>query len=186
MRRLTTLSQRPFPTLFRPPIQLASCLLSKPILSWPVTYICRDYSTRPNDSAKTIVSSHFVVDESEIIQFLERKGLIFKLSGKEIVLKYCNFCSKPHFEKPDNLWKLYIDRHSGAFFCHRCQYKGNWCFFAHHRIDFKRAPSDISQSIFSPAANFTNKEPESKLFLEPAKATQFRENLDGKAYAPVL
>ena len=40
-------------------------------------------------------------------------------------MKYCPLCSKPHYDKPDNMWKLYISTSSGAYNCFRCGSTGS-------------------------------------------------------------
>jgi twinkle protein len=51
-------------------------------------------------------------------------------------LRYCPFCGKAHGEKVDNLWKLYVRKADGAFFCHRCGNSGSWW-------DFKQRLGDL-------------------------------------------
>lgn len=94
----------------------------------------------------TFVSSHFRIDEHELRSYLDRKGLVINVrvhriarshplltraracqaTPKHFVVKFCPLCARPHMNKPDNLWKLYIKREDGAFFCHRCGIKGSW------------------------------------------------------------
>lgn len=62
----------------------------------------------------------------EVEQFLGSKDVIHKKQGGEVVVKFCPVCPKPHYNKPDNLWKVYIHDASGAFNCFRCQSKGSW------------------------------------------------------------
>jgi hypothetical protein len=93
-------------------------------------------STPTEGRRSTFMSSHFRIDEFSVIQYFERKKMIYKIQGNEIVVKYCPLCPKPHGDKLDNLWKLYFERSSGVYFCHRCQARGSWyarVFFADTR-----------------------------------------------------
>lgn len=84
----------------------------------------------------TFVSSHYQVDEAEVTAYLKRKGCVWRAAGPErLTVKECPFCH-PTRGKPDNLWKLYVRRQDGAFFCHRCGASGSW-------FDFKKRNGDI-------------------------------------------
>lgn len=66
----------------------------------------------------------------EIARLLEHQGFKYTLNNSDqFVVKDCPFCpaAKGH---ADNLWKLYIDKKSGLFFCHRCEAKGHIRQFA--------------------------------------------------------
>jgi twinkle protein len=69
------------------------------------------------------VSSHFSISEDEITHFFSRKSLVWKRSGEELVVQTCPTCPD-HKYKMDNLFKLYISKRTGQFFCHRCGNKG--------------------------------------------------------------
>ncbi len=84
----------------------------------------------------TFVSAWFKIDESDIVSYLERKGLTHRLNANEVVVKNCPFCHD-HKDKPDNMWKLYISRNTGAYMCQRCGKSGSW-------FDLKRALGDIA------------------------------------------
>nr|AAZ06404.1 mitochondrial helicase twinkle [Acanthamoeba castellanii] len=81
------------------------------------------------------VSSHFSISEDEITHFFSRKSLVWKRSGEELVVQTCPTCPD-HKYKMDNLFKLYISKRTGQFFCHRCGNKGSW-------FDFKRLYGEI-------------------------------------------
>lgn len=61
------------------------------------------------------------------------------------------FCPKPHYNKSDNLYKLYyflisydcryISKKTGAFICHRCGTCGSW-------FDFKRKLGDLQGILY--------------------------------------
>jgi twinkle protein len=87
-----------------------------------------------SSSSTTFVSNYYKVQESDIIDFVQRKGMIHKIVSSEIIIKDCPFChdTKNNFS---NLWKLYIHRHSGAYLCHRCGNKGSWYDFK-NRLQF--------------------------------------------------
>jgi twinkle protein len=74
----------------------------------------------------TFVSSHFQLERSELSQTLSHHGLDAKESGDHLIVRECPLCSKPTMGRADNMWKLYILKASGAFFCHRCGTKGSW------------------------------------------------------------
>ena len=54
-----------------------------------------------------------------------------RCTTSHVVLRICPFCPKPHNDKLDNMFKLFIKLGDGAFFCHRCNASGSW-------YDFKR------------------------------------------------
>ncbi len=61
----------------------------------------------------------------EITGMLDANGMRYKESSTgQLVVKNCPFCSDTK-GKIDNLWKLYIHKENGLFFCHRCQTRGN-------------------------------------------------------------
>lgn len=49
-----------------------------------------------------------------------------RATSTHVILRECPFCSKPTNDKPDNLYKLYVQVGSGAYFCHRCGAGGSW------------------------------------------------------------
>jgi twinkle protein len=76
----------------------------------------------------TFVSSYYKVDADDIKDLFKRKNLKFKSQGEHFVVCECPFCS-PTAGKADNLWKLYLKKSDGAYFCHRCGQKGSWFDF---------------------------------------------------------
>ncbi|KYQ94381.1 T7-like mitochondrial DNA helicase [Tieghemostelium lacteum] len=78
-----------------------------------------------NYNNNTFVSSHYKVNVDNILQYLDRKKLVYKIVGQEIIIKECPFCPDTK-GKFDNLWKLYISKETAAYFCHRCANKGSW------------------------------------------------------------
>ncbi|GAM20688.1 hypothetical protein SAMD00019534_038630 [Acytostelium subglobosum LB1] len=89
-----------------------------------------------NNNDKTFVSSYYKVNEENVLSYLDRKKLLYRISGHEIVVKECPMCPDTK-GKLDNLWKLYISRETSTFFCHRCSNKGSW-------FDFKANLGDLS------------------------------------------
>ncbi|KAG2378480.1 hypothetical protein C9374_008119 [Naegleria lovaniensis] len=87
-----------------------------------------NYPNTDSDSFNTFVSNYYKINENDIQEFLTRKGLPFRTVMNEIVIKDCPFCHDTK-GKITNLWKLYINRHTGAYFCHRCGSKGSWFDF---------------------------------------------------------
>jgi len=52
-----------------------------------------------------------------------------RTSPSHVILRECPFCPKPHNNKVDNMYKIYVKIGGGAFFCHRCGAKGSWYDF---------------------------------------------------------
>ena len=48
----------------------------------------------------------FQIDENSIVEYLTRKGYSYKENSDEFMIRECMFCPKPHYNKPDNLYKL--------------------------------------------------------------------------------
>jgi hypothetical protein len=89
------------------------------------------------------------------LEYIQSKGLEHKLSSNQIVLKMCPFCG-------DTRGHFYIDSaEGGAFFCHKCQERGNLIVLQRHlgdrvyqnskdpgnRNDSKKSPTSISQAF---------------------------------------
>lgn len=68
-------------------------------------------------------------------------------TDQHYIVKTCPLCKKPHNDKVDNMWKLYIKCQDGAYFCHRCGAGGSW-------FDLKKQLGDITVEI-SPASRIT-------------------------------
>lgn len=62
--------------------------------------------------SSTFVSKHVVLPVVDVASFLDQRGLTFKISGKEVIVKECPFCHDTG-GKLDNLWKLYIGLEKG-------------------------------------------------------------------------
>jgi len=61
----------------------------------------------------------------EIPRMLDGRGMQYKENETgQFIVKNCPFCSDTR-GKIDNLWKLYISKENGLFFCHRCKTRGN-------------------------------------------------------------
>ena len=63
------------------------------------------------------------------LDYIQGKGLEYRIQSGQAVLKICPFCGdqKNHF---------YIDQTEGAFFCHKCQEGGNLITLKKHFGDF--------------------------------------------------
>ncbi len=85
-------------------------------------------------------SSHFRVDSAIVTTYLDRRGLAYRDTPTHLVVRICPLCSKPHNNEPTNLFKLYIRKQDGAFFCHRCGIGGSF-------FDFKKSQGDIPQLL---------------------------------------
>ena len=76
----------------------------------------------------SFMSKHFRPEPEEmkrVLGALESKHRV-KENGEGIVeVEVCRFCTKPNKDKPDNLWKLYINP-NGSFRCFRCAVGGGW------------------------------------------------------------
>lgn len=71
------------------------------------------------------VSKHFAVSLSELKSVVESMRTEFRVAGDHLEVKHCKLCSKGNRDKPDNLWKLYVNS-NGSFCCFRCNEKGSW------------------------------------------------------------
>ena len=65
------------------------------------------------------------------LEYIQRKGLDYQLESGQAVLKECPFCgdTKGHF---------YMDQDEGAFFCHKCNEKGNLITLQKYFGDYNR------------------------------------------------
>ena len=97
---------------------------------------------------ETYTSKYFEIPLSEIQEFLDRKYLMYKESITHVMVKECPFCDKPTGGKLDNLYKLYIRKAGGVWFCHRCQLSGSW-------FDFKRRMNGNQEFLSSAALDAT-------------------------------
>ncbi len=79
-------------------------------------------------------------------------------SGNEINVKICPFC-QGDTSKAENQWKLYVNRMSGAFNCHRCNAKGSF-------FDFTRKFGDATDCNNKPKAS------KKKAFNDPPPITK--------------
>lgn len=63
------------------------------------------------------------------IEYLESKGIEYRIQSGQIVLKTCPFCedSQSHF---------YMDQNEGIYFCHKCQERGNLITLQKHLGDY--------------------------------------------------
>jgi len=86
---------------------------------------------------RTPTSKFFYVDPDELVSYLSRQQLEFKIQGTQVNVKICPFCHDTK-NRADNLWKLYLSRESGAYFCHRCGGQGSW-------FDFKKATGGLPE-----------------------------------------
>ncbi|KAK5578749.1 hypothetical protein RB653_008422 [Dictyostelium firmibasis] len=121
-----------------------------------------------NNNSSTFVSSHYKVNEESMLSYLDRKKMVYKIIGKQIIVKECPLCHDTK-GKFDNFWKLYISRETAAFFCHRCGCKGSWIDLkvnlgdlsldhSNHKSIIKSTPSSKTSSTSSPTSS-TNEEP---------------------------
>jgi Toprim-like len=75
----------------------------------------------------------FSLTSKDILDYCEHVGVAACAAARttptHVVLRECPFCPKPTNDKPDNLYKLYLQVGRGAYFCHRCGAKGSWLDF---------------------------------------------------------
>ena len=99
----------------------------------------------------TFVSSHVKLNRGDVVDYLTRKGLIFKELIDRVSVLDCPFC-KPTRNQPDNQWKLAIFD-NGGFQCLRCGSHGSWYDFKNRFSDLPLV-TDIAGAPVSPAATF--------------------------------
>ena len=63
------------------------------------------------------------------LSYIQSKGLEHKIQSGQIVLKVCPFCGDPKYH-------FYMDRDEGAFYCHKCQERGNLITLKKHYGDY--------------------------------------------------
>lgn len=99
-----------------------------------------DSKSHSTSGQSTFVSSYYRgITEDDMKSFFHNKGLKYRNSGQEMILRECPNCP-PHRDRADNMYKLYVSKQSGAYFCHRCGSKGSW-------FDLKSVLRDGSTSI---------------------------------------
>ncbi|CAK4643013.1 unnamed protein product [Aphanomyces euteiches] len=82
-----------------------------------------------NANPKAFVSKYYELgDHRTIDEFLERKGLVVKETSTQYIVRDCPFCHATK-GRADNLFKLYINKANGVYFCHRCGASGSWFAF---------------------------------------------------------
>jgi hypothetical protein len=94
------------------------------------------------------MSSHLDSDKDLIQDYLERKGLEYKIPESitnQIRVKDCPFCHDTQ-DKPTNQYKLYIYRDNGTYNCYRCGVQGSWYVFHPMRC----ISSLLQMGLFSP------------------------------------
>ena len=62
------------------------------------------------------------------IEYMQSKGIEYRIRSGQVILKVCPFCGdqKNHF---------YMDQDEGAFYCHKCQERGNLITLQRHYGD---------------------------------------------------
>ncbi|CAM9495213.1 unnamed protein product, partial [Discosporangium mesarthrocarpum] len=76
--------------------------------------------------SSTFVSRHHVLPTTDVLAFLDQRGMAYKVVAGEVVVKDCPFCHGTG-GKLSNMWKLYIGLNKGgAWMCHRCASSGSW------------------------------------------------------------
>jgi twinkle protein len=151
------------------------------------TYSTRVRTQDTSGQAITFVSEHYNVNESEMIEFLDRKNLSHKAMQGELVIKECPFC---HDTKGvvTNLWKLYISRKTGAFMCHRCGNKGSWYDFKNKldRGSAQNTPTIVSYQSSAKGKSATNQDDETKIvFPSQENCDLYEAQLMEEKFAPV-
>ena len=64
------------------------------------------------------------------LEYIQSKGLEYRIQSGQAILKTCPFCGdqKSHF---------YMDQDEGAFYCHKCQERGNLVTLQKHYGDYQ-------------------------------------------------
>lgn len=69
----------------------------------------------------------FNVDNTQIVRFLnENKLEVKERPNRNLVVRACPLCPKPHRDDRTNLWTLNFKADHGAFLCFRCGASGSW------------------------------------------------------------
>lgn len=118
-----------------------------------------DASTVPSSP---YVSSHFRLQGDEVSLYLSERAINHRRTSTHAIVEICPFCHDTKFI-PDNHYKLYISRDSGAFYCHRCGANGSWFSF---RTRLSHGDGAVKQ--FDSVSSFL---PSSALQLAPAIQT---------------
>lgn len=79
-------------------------------------------------ASRAYVSKHFCLEGNEVITYLNRRSMPYRLTQDKIMVETCPFCHDTK-DLPDNQYKLAIYRGTGGFNCLRCQSKGSWYDF---------------------------------------------------------
>jgi twinkle protein len=81
-------------------------------------------------STKSSFGDHYNKNRVPNIEsYLEQQEFEYKTNESHCMLRVCPFCLRPTNNDPTNLYKLYIEKETGIFFCHRCGKSGSWQTF---------------------------------------------------------
>jgi twinkle protein len=128
----------------------------------------RLYASDSNGASSSVfVSKHnqsIHISEHDIVDYCASHGIIqhrhdgrdkdYRTSSTHVTIKNCPECENIQ-DNPTNQYKLYISTSTGAYFCHRCGWKGSWFDFKKHHLQQKVVmplPSS-SSSARSPLAS---------------------------------
>jgi len=64
------------------------------------------------------------------LEYIQSKGLEYRIQSGQAILKTCPFCGDPKFH-------FYMDQEEGAFYCHKCQERGNLITLKKHYGDYE-------------------------------------------------
>jgi len=76
------------------------------------------------------------------IEYIQSKGIAYKIKSGQVVLN-CFFCG-------DTKGHLYIDQQDGAFFCHKCNERGNLVTIQKHFGDYQKDRPQMSKPYQKP------------------------------------
>jgi len=108
------------------------------------------------------------------LDYIRDKSLDYQVQSGQIVLKTCPFCGDPkgHF---------YMDQDTGAFFCHKCQERGNLITLQKYFGDYNRQERNtMNKPFIKKQADIQQAFPEkdnSKVVLTPERAFKANERL---------
>ena len=106
---------------------------------------CADMHQHDQEESIGVSKNYSMITNAKIEDFLGRNNVAFKVRANgSFVVKECPFCTKPHNNKPTNLWTLNLKENNGAFLCFRCSTHGSWYDFVRQvmgdAINFTKTP----------------------------------------------
>jgi len=111
------------------------------------------------------------------LDYVQRKGLDYSFQSGQVILKTCPFCGDPkgHF---------YMDQDEGAFFCHKCNEKGNLITLQKYLGDYNHTQErhPMNKPVLKSSEGIKQAFPEKdnpKVILATERALKANERLKG-------